>query len=823
MTSEKPNVDEELILDKALKEVRRQNYFIMLEIERNNLRFCLKQTFTLLCELRTDFLKPKNYQILYNHVVNELIQVHKYMNEEISFGREPWDIYESVQQCRYVIPRLYLTIIAGSVYLEHSPEKCKELIEDLLDIVKQAQSPLRTIFVRYFLTKVMARVLPDEDNKDIKEGCGTILDTIYFLIKNLEEMNRAWIRMTLNASLDEKPILEKERLDIKMLIKDAIYIISKLKGMNNNLFEKEILPKIIEIIFMYDDYISQEFIMECILTDFPESYIIKNLDFLLLTLSKLGEGVDKKKLFVIVLEKLFNYYKNNIENKEGEEKEKILNEVHGAYPVVLRNFNIILQKQEKSVQNLLNILEINYNFIKFCVYCAPEEEKLISINHGLNSTYSILISANVSILFQDQLNKIHDILSIPLESIYSIFDMANFPKLFSFLDYQNKKKLAFEIIDNLTNVNSHEKLDTLEKIKQLIIFLRPLEKNLDLNNNNSNNNSELLIEKEQFTLIKIFSVFKTKNIDLLFQFYFEFKNLLIEGDKSQRNKSLPCLISILIIFCKDISYLYSQKIEQNEKYDISSLKSDEDFYNYLSNIYSILSELIKKLEQDDQKMAFKYSFLIMRQINIINTAKEKFGEIYLSLFNNSFELYKNFEQEKKFEYFKYICQYLMIDTIFSEELYEKILDELINEAKNMQKRSEQCNGLLTISKIYFVHFKNGEKVLEYLSKAKKIADFSLTNQKNLILFVNLLNEYLYYIDSDKENIVKIEKDLIEEIIEYIQNYFVTIKMDKNNDLNFLNEIENYYNNTINLINERKNKEEYNEIYKFININSDNQG
>ena len=823
MTSEKPNVDEELILDKALKEVRRQNYFIMLEIERNNLRFCLKQTFTLLCELRTDFLKPKNYQILYNHVVNELIQVHKYMNEEISFGREPWDIYESVQQCRYVIPRLYLTIIAGSVYLEHSQEKCKELIEDLLDIVKQAQSPLRTIFVRYFLTKVMARVLPDEDNKDIKEGCGTILDTIYFLIKNLEEMNRAWIRMTLNASLDEKPILEKERLDIKMLIKDAIYIISKLKGMNNNLFEKEILPKIIEIIFMYDDTISQEFIMECILTDFPESYIIKNLDFLLLTLSKLGEGVDKKKLFVIVLEKLFNNYKNNIEKKEGEEKEQILNEVHGAYPVVLRNFNIIIQKQEKSVQNLLNILEINYNFIKFCVYCAPEEEKLISINHGLNSTYSILISANVSILFQDQLNKIHDILSIPLESIYSIFDMTNFPKLFSFLDYQNKKKLAFEIIDNLTNVNSHEKLDTLEKIKQLIIFLRPLEKNLDLNNNNSNNNSELLIEKEQFTLIKIFTVFKTKNIDLLFQFYFEFKNLLIEGDKSQRNKSLPCLISILIIFCKDISYLYSQKIEQNEKYDISSLKSDEDFYNYLSNIYSILAELIKKLEQDNQKMAFKYSFLIMRQINIINTAKEKFGEIYLSLFNNSFELYKNFEQEKKFEYFKYMCQYLMIDTIFSEELYEKILDELINEAKNMQKRSEQCNGLLTISKIYFVHFKNGEKVLEYLSKAKKIADFSLTNQKNLILFVNLLNEYLYYIDSDKENIVKIEKDLIEEIIEYIQNYFVTIKMDKNNDLNFLNEIENYYNNTINLINERKNKEEYNEIYKFININSDNQG
>ena len=165
MLAERPIVDQELVLDSALKNVRRQNYFIMLEIERNNLRFCLKQAFTLLCELRTEYLNPKNYQILYNSVVNELIPIQKYMNEEISYGREPWDIYESVQQCRYVIPRLYLAIISGAVYIEHSPEKCKEISDDLLDLVKEAQSPLRTIFVRYFLTKVFIRVLSHEGNK----------------------------------------------------------------------------------------------------------------------------------------------------------------------------------------------------------------------------------------------------------------------------------------------------------------------------------------------------------------------------------------------------------------------------------------------------------------------------------------------------------------------------------------------------------------------------------------------------------------------------------------------------------------------------------
>ena len=819
MRDERPLVDQELVLDTALKNVRRQNYFIMQEIEQNNLRFCLKQTFTLLCELRTPLLHPKNYQILYNHVVTELVQVQNYMNVEISRGREPWDIYESVQQCRYVIPRLYLVIISGAIYIENSPEKCKEIMDDLLDLVKEAQSPLRTIFVRYFLTKVMKGRLPDGKNKFTKEGECTIKDTISFFIKNLEEMNRSWIRMTLNASEDERPVLEKERFDIKILISDTIDTISKLEGINVELYEKEILPKLIEIIFMYDDYISQELIMEFIFVHFPESYNLKNLDFLLLTISKLDKGANKKRLFVILLDKLYNYYKKNMEKEESEEKEKILNEIYGAYPIILRNFNILLNKQEKSASNLLNILEINLNFIKFCVNCAPEEEKLISINHGLNSTYKIIISLNVSLLFQDQINKIYDILSLALKSIYSLFEMPDFSKLFNYLDYHSKKKLALEIINNLININSHEKLDTLEKIKQLIIFLKPLVKNLEAENNK---NFERLIEKEQFTLVKIFSVFKTKDIDLLLNFYQEFKDLLTEGDKNQRSKSLPCFISVLIIFCKEISNLYDEKKEQNEKYDISILKTDEDFYNYLFKVYNILIDLIKIIEKDEPKMAFKYSFLITNQINKIKTAKEKFEDLCLVIFNNAINIYKKFEPEKKFEYFNYICQNLLIITIFSNEEYEKIVADLINEAKNMQKRSEQCNGLLMISQIYYTHFKDGKKVLEFLSKAKKIADFSLTNQKNLVLFVNLLNKYLYYIETDKENIVEIKKEVIEEIIEYIQNFIITIKMDKNSDLSFLSDIEKYFDNSINLINERKSKEGSNEIYKLIEINSDDK-
>lgn len=397
--------------------------------------------------------------------------------------------------------------------------------------------------------------------------------------------------------------------------------------------------------------------------------------------------------------------------------------------------------------------------------------------------------------------------------------MPDFIKLFNFLDYQNKKKLAIGIINNLSNVNSHEKLDTLEKIQQLIVFLKPLSKSL---NSGDTQENERLIEREQYTLIKLFSVFKTKDLELLYNFYIEFKNFLIDSGKTQRSKSLPCLICSLLIFCRNINNLYENKIEDDDKYDITVLNTEEEFYNYLSKIYEIIIELLKTIEQDNLNMAFNYSFLIMNQINEINTSKEKFADICLSIFNNAFEIYKKFETEKKFQYFNYICENIINYTILPKDVYEKIIEELINEAKNMQKRSEQCNGLLIISKIYYKNFKDGKKVLEYLSKAKKIAGFSLTNQKNLVLFVNILNEYLYYVESDKENVVEITKEHIEEVIEYIQNFMVTIKSDKNSDLSFLKEIEIMFNRSINLINERKNKDNYNEIYGHINFNIENE-
>jgi len=63
-----------------------------------------------------------------------------------------------------VIPRLYLLITVGAVYIETHEISAKEIISDLLEMVKGVQHPMRGLFLRYYLLKMIKDKLPDTNN-----------------------------------------------------------------------------------------------------------------------------------------------------------------------------------------------------------------------------------------------------------------------------------------------------------------------------------------------------------------------------------------------------------------------------------------------------------------------------------------------------------------------------------------------------------------------------------------------------------------------------------------------------------------------------------
>lgn len=70
----------------------------------------------------------------------------------------------------------------------------REILSDLLEMVKGVQHPLKGLFLRYYFLKMCKDKLPDSGNEYEREG-GEVNDSINCILNNLTEMNKLWVRM----------------------------------------------------------------------------------------------------------------------------------------------------------------------------------------------------------------------------------------------------------------------------------------------------------------------------------------------------------------------------------------------------------------------------------------------------------------------------------------------------------------------------------------------------------------------------------------------------------------------------------------------------
>lgn len=132
----------------------------------------------------------------------------------------------------------------------------------------------------------------------------------------------------------------------------------------------------------------------------------------------------------------------------------------------------------------------------------------------------------------------------------------------------------------------------------------------------------------------------------------------------------------------------------------------------------------------------------------------------------------------------------------------------------MAYREDQCKAMLIISQLYFTLFKDSKKIMDCLNRARRFADFAMTNPRNLVLFIEYLNKILYFIGQD-EKVIDIKPEQIEDIIELIRGHIRTIKNIPSDDIGYLEDIEAYFNNTLKAITYRKNNSNNKDFYTAI--------
>jgi vacuolar protein sorting-associated protein 35 len=210
---------------------------------------------TLVSELRTSSLGPKQYYELYMAVFDALRHLSVYLRENHPVNHLA-DLYELVQYAGNIIPRLYLMVTVGTVYMAIEDAPVKEIMKDMMEMSRGVQHPIRGLFLRYYLAGQARDCLPSGDSEGPE---GNLQDSISFILTNFVEMNKLWVRLQHQGHSREREQRTKERQELQLLVGSNLVRLSQLVDLENY---KKILNPLLEQIVQCRDVLAQEYLLE---------------------------------------------------------------------------------------------------------------------------------------------------------------------------------------------------------------------------------------------------------------------------------------------------------------------------------------------------------------------------------------------------------------------------------------------------------------------------------------------------------------------------------------------------------------------------------
>ncbi|CAK0836052.1 unnamed protein product [Prorocentrum cordatum] len=186
-----PRDEQDLFLEEAFGFAAEQRFYLRKAIQQNDMENALRYSICLTNELRSSMLQPNKYYQLYALVFWELQHLGAFVGREERHGHRLADVYEMVQYEGNVLPRLYLLVTVGAVYMREvcDPALAKGILEDLGEMLGAVQHPVRGLFLRYYLLQMVKDKLGELDSTR---------DALQYLLRSLREAISLWSRLRLS-------------------------------------------------------------------------------------------------------------------------------------------------------------------------------------------------------------------------------------------------------------------------------------------------------------------------------------------------------------------------------------------------------------------------------------------------------------------------------------------------------------------------------------------------------------------------------------------------------------------------------------------------
>lgn len=94
---------------------------------------------------------------------------------------------------------------------------------------------------------------------------GNLQDSISFVLTNFIEMNKLWVRLQHQGHSRDREKREMERRELRILVGTNLVRLSSLDGVDLDMYQRNILPSILEQVVNCKDVIAQEYLMEVVI------------------------------------------------------------------------------------------------------------------------------------------------------------------------------------------------------------------------------------------------------------------------------------------------------------------------------------------------------------------------------------------------------------------------------------------------------------------------------------------------------------------------------------------------------------------------------
>lgn len=691
-------------------------------------------------------LSPQMYYDLYNSCCDQLRFLEDYFLDEWKNGSSIFDLYELVQHTNQILPRLYLLVTVGSVYIRSKEAPAKDVLKDLVEMCRGVQHPLRGLFLRNYLSQLSKDKLPDAGSEYEGAG-GTVKDSIYFTLQNFTEMNKLWVRMQHQGPIREKERREKERQELRILVGTNLVRLSQLEGVDLQQYTTVVLPRILEQVVNCKDPIAQEYLMDCIIQVFPDEFHLRTLGDFLKTIESLHQNVKVENILRSLMERIASY--------AATSGEPLPEEING-FGIFSEHVNGVISRESLGLEAVLGL---QTSLTKFARSCYPDN--LQYVDQALGNCVKSLEDDEVS----DYGEQIVQLLSIPLGSganVLQILSLENFPPLMNKLLPSKQREVAAQLCRAL--ISTDATLDTPAVVEHLFMFIQPLivedpAENGDDDDDDDGQSTSANAAKEaeeQNLLARLVHLLRTDNLDVLYKLYNGTRKMFGQGGPQRIKTTLPPLIISAIRVAVQLKQ--------------AADAGDSPYSTAPKKVFQYCHQTCTELKKHGHSELALRLFLLCAQ----GAAAAGFEPVVYEFFSQAFTIYEEEISDSRQQFATLSQSIATLRALpvggLEADNYDTLAKKCTMLANKLMKKQDSCKGLYLCSHLFWSEeggMRDEKKIMECLKKSLKVADTCISQDPKYVqLFVDVLNEYIYFHEHGVTEAEKFLPALLQLIDEY---------------------------------------------------------